>query len=238
MKTTENRMVLQVALAVGLLIVLGQCSLSRLAVPRTDCLDLLLSKIGGSDQERAWIKHELGPIREDRLISIVTSPEWGSLTIRQRWLEGDTVRCQQVRKKTDGVQRNECYSICDSGAVKMFEALYEQAAQGLAYRSPNWRDSSNPSSVYIITTGKRCGLTIDEGGDSSLIISEVERWHEMQNAGEPIEDGDLAFAYFSRDAFPSFASYVDLGLNYFDSLCEIAHEANQGKSKRANKVSG
>ncbi len=198
------------------------CALGSRTVSSNEALDRFINRIPDIEKEANWIRNEFKSARGDRLLSVVTSPEWDSVTLFERWVEDNCVNCRKIRKQGGVIQRSECYRICDSEAVAMFRNLYEQVACGYEFRSARWRDSSNPGGVYIIATGSLNGLTVDEGSEFDTVISEIIRWRNAEFAGEPIHDRDLAFAYFDRDVFPSFASYVVMGVEYFDQLCEVA----------------
>lgn len=208
------------------------CDIGSRNVSSNEALDVFIDRVPGIDKDSDWIRNEFKSIKGDRLLSIVTSPEWDSVTLFVRWVEDSCVNCRKIRKQGGAVQRSECYRICDSEAVAMFRNLYEQAACGYEFRSARWRESSNPGGVYVIATGNLNGLTVDEGSEFDTVISEIIRWRNAEFAGEPIHDRDLAFSYFDRDVFPSFASYVVMGVEYFDQLCEVAQASitEQGKT--------
>jgi len=168
-------------------------------------------------------------VMADRLISIYVSWEWQCITIRKRWIQNGCVQCERATKQldVDAVERTHVYEVCVPEAIAMFSNLYRQAAEGFTYDGrSSWAGSSDQQGVYMLSLGSRQGITINEGGEYESLILMVDKWFLQEIDGEESYDRDMAYGYFDRHVFASFAVYVDLGLDYFDRLCEIAYTSD------------
>ena len=181
--------------------------------------------IPASPNDRTLILKEIAATPADALITIQIDPESDELVMDLRSESSGVVSDQVVQREGSDIQRFTLYRVACPAAVNIFRQLYDLVAGSYVYRSPGHKSSSEPSGVYLLTAGRKPGLTINEGGPLEIPVSQALRWAAARDEGEDVEDGDLATSCFDP-SMGSIAGWTSFAVELFDELCLTASEAN------------
>jgi hypothetical protein len=177
----------------------------------------------------AWVRAVLAEHSGDRLITVFTTPEWQTLVVLERWVDVGGVRCLVHKIEVDEASgtlvrsTEQAYQLDDKTAIAVFENLYEQVACGHRYQ-PRDRKVNPPWGRYLIATGRKRGMTINEGGTGDGLISNVAMWERCQIDDSNCDLCEYLYADFNMTDFASVATLVDLAVGYFDSMCIMYSE--------------
>jgi hypothetical protein len=77
---------------------------------------------------------------------------------------------------------------------------------------------------YHLALGRRHGVCAVEGICPETVIGDMTHvWSRQREFGERIDDGELAFQFFNKQAYESIAPQLADMVEEFDTLCEVGY---------------
>jgi hypothetical protein len=171
-----------------------------------------------------WIVRELSKHEGDRLIGVYTEMWRENVYVWERRLEQEVLVCDEYAREGDQLVVRRVYEIDRAEAIAMFRNLFRQAAAGEKYVDREYLETVlDHSCEYLITTGSRWALTVNEGGSYDFYMYLCEWEADPYREEIPKNIGSWAVRSFGPDELASTATLVVGAVHYFDTMCEVAY---------------
>ena len=171
-----------------------------------------------------WIVRELSKHEGDRLIGVYTEMWRENIYVWDRRLEQELLVCDEYAREGDQLVVRRFYEIDRPEAIAMFRNLFRLAAAGEKYTDREYLETVlDHGCAYLITTGSRWALTVNEGGSYDFYMSLCEWEADPYREEIPKDIGFWAVRSFGADELASTATLVVGAVHYFDTMCDLAY---------------